>query len=256
MKFLKKCGAFVCRSLLGLIQSTNGNLNYIKIGALVGTFGLYSLVFSWKFALLLMISIGWHESGHVWAMRRVGMTTSGFYFIPFVGGVAVGNSNYGTLRDKVIVVLMGPVWGMTLALLTWFAYLVTDNTFLGVAAYWQSILNLFNLLPANPLDGGQLFRSILTSINKKVADAFAFLSVLAFLTLFSFFKSPIYLLVAYFAGKDFWAHYKYSIEAETTPLSRNEIVITATLYGILCSTLLLILYATTAIGANLAIYLK
>lgn len=253
----KKCGAFVCRSLLSIIRSADGNLNYVKIGLLVGTFALYMLLFSWKFAILLMLSIGWHESGHVWAMKRVGIPTRGFYFIPFFGGVAIADGGYKTLRDKVIVAIMGPVWGMLLALVTWVAYLLTDNPILGVAAYWQSMLNLFNLIPANPLDGGQIFRSVLTSGGKRLADAFSFLSILVFLGLAYKFRSPLFIFAAYLSGRDFWTHYKQPEWAQQSALSRSDLLTTIMAYTVLCSTLAVMMFFTSPVGASLAtLFLK
>jgi putative peptide zinc metalloprotease protein len=253
---LKKCGAFVCRSLLSIIKSDD-KYNFIKIGLLIGTFALYSLVFSWKFAILIMVAIGWHESGHVWAMRRVGVPTRGFYFIPFLGGVAIADRNYANLRDKVIVAIMGPIWGMALGLVTWVAYLLTDNPFLGAAAYWQALLNLFNLLPANPLDGGQIFRSVFSSFGKKVADVFGFVSILAFIVLWWFFKSPVFLFAAYMSGRDFWMYYKQAEADREPPLSRSDLITTIVAYVVLCVTLVVIFVFTAPSGANLnTLYLK
>jgi Zn-dependent protease len=256
MKLFKKVGAFICRALLGLIQSTDGKLNYIKIGLLFGTFGLYSLLLSWKFAILLMVGIGWHESGHVWAMRRVGVSTRGFYFIPFMGGVAISDGEYKSSRDKVIVFIMGPIWGMLLAFATWIAYLITDNPFLGVAAYWQALLNLFNLMPVNPLDGGQICRAVLTSINKTLADVFAAISVAIFVLCFAYLKSPVFLFAAYLAGRDFWTHFKYPVDSDIPVLSRRDIIATGGSYLVLCGILILIFICTSPIGASLNTILK
>ena len=66
-------------------------LKFGKMGLAAASFAGYAILFSWKFALLLMIAVGWHESGHVWAMKKMGIKTKGFYFIPFVGGAAVAN---------------------------------------------------------------------------------------------------------------------------------------------------------------------
>lgn len=204
-----------------------------------------------------MVAIGWHESGHVWAMRKVGVPTRGFYFIPFLGGVAIADGGYATLRDKVIVAIMGPIWGMGLCFITWIAYLITDNPFLGVAAYWQALLNLFNLMPANPLDGGQVFRCVLVSFGKKVADAFGFISVLAFIALWWHFKSPLFLFAAYMSGRDFWAHYKQVESDRHLAMSRKDLITTIGAYVLLCATLAMIMMFTSPIGASLnSLFLK
>lgn len=247
---IKKCGALVCRALLGIIQSSNGNFNYITIGLLFLSLAVYALIFSWQFAILLIVAVAFHESGHVWAMKRFDMNTAGFFLIPLVGAGTFSTSNYTSQRSKSIVVMMGPIWGMGLALITWVAYLITGNQFLGMAAYWQAVMNLFNLLPVNPLDGGQLWRSVLTSFSKRAADVFSFVSILVLIAMFTYFKSPLFLVAVFLSSSDFWTNYKRPATNEIISLSRSEIAITIASYVILCSTLLVIVAFTTAVGAN------
>jgi putative peptide zinc metalloprotease protein len=255
-KLFDKIGAFVCRGLLNTLQSSDGTLNKVKIGLLVSTFVLYSAVFSWKFALLIMISIGWHESGHLWAMRRVGLTTKGFYFIPFMGGIAVSDGYYKSLSDKVVVAIMGPIWGMLLALATWFVYLVTDIPIIGYAAYWQALINIFNLMPVNPLDGGLIARSVLRSFNKVVADIFSIISTLACALLCVKTHSVVFGFLTILSARDFWVHYKQGIEDPLPKLSKVDIVKTVVAYSILCATLLTIVAFTSFLDGQIVNFLK
>lgn len=248
---LKKCGAIICRALLRLIQSQDGTFNSTKIILILFNFSLYSLIFTWKFALLIMIAIGVHESGHVWAMNKVGQPNKGFYFIPLFGGAAIADGYYKSLKDKIIVIIMGPMWGMMLALVTWIIYLITGNIFLGVAAYWQALMNLFNLIPVNPLDGGQIFRSIISSINKRVADTFSLLSCIAFALLFVKFLSPLLALAVLLSGIDFWTNYKVPASDEVTKLTRQDIIITIVAYISLGLTLAIIMWHTSEMEPNL-----
>ena len=151
---------------------------FTKIGLAGLSLAGYAAVFNWKFGLLLMIAIGFHESGHVWAMKKMGIKTKGFYFLPFIGGAAIAEEQYKTYGENAYVAIMGPIWGALLAGICAGAYWITGIPMLAAAAAWMATLNLFNLLPITPLDGGQLVRSIAFSIHKGLGVVFLVLSML------------------------------------------------------------------------------
>lgn len=153
-------------------------LKFLKFGLAAATLAIYSSIFTWKFALLIMIAIGWHESGHVWAMKKLGFRTKGFYFLPFLGGVAVQTDAYKTYAQNVFVSIMGPVWGLLLTLLSCMLYYSTHIPLFAAAAGWMAFINLFNLFPINPLDGGQIVRSIAFSVGKRAGIIFLFVSLI------------------------------------------------------------------------------
>ena len=153
-------------------------LKFTKLGLAGLSFAGYASMYSWKFAILLMVAVGFHESGHVWAMKRLGIKTKGFYFLPFLGGAAIAEDNYKSYGENAFVAIMGPVWGALLAIASLVAYKVTGNSLWAAAAAWMAMLNLFNLLPVTPLDGGQLVRSIAFSIHKWAGLIFLFCSMI------------------------------------------------------------------------------
>jgi Zn-dependent protease len=152
-------------------------LKFTKIGLAGASFAGYAALYSWKFALLLMVAVGFHESGHVWAMRRMGIKTKGFYFLPFIGGAAIAEEQYRTYGENVYIAIMGPLWGAAMAWSCAALYWVTGNPLWAAAAAWMSTLNLFNLLPITPLDGGQLVRSIAFSIHRWAGIGFMGISM-------------------------------------------------------------------------------
>jgi Zn-dependent protease len=152
-------------------------LKVAKIGLAAASFAGYAAIYSWKFALLLMISVGFHESGHVWAMKKMGIKTKGFYFLPFVGGAAIAEGSYKTYGENAFIAIMGPVWGCGLAWLSACVYWMTGIPLFAAAAGWMAMINLFNLLPVSPLDGGQLVRSIAFSIHQWVGLMFLVVSM-------------------------------------------------------------------------------
>lgn len=160
-----------------LIKCLKG-LKFAKFGLAGLSFAAYAVVYSWKFALLLMIAVGIHESGHVWAMRYSGIKTRGFYFLPFVGGAAIAESSYKTYRQNVFIAIMGPIWGTFLAIITGSLYYIDHNPFWAAAASWIAIMNLFNLFPVAPLDGSQLLRAISFSIEENIGKYLLFISLI------------------------------------------------------------------------------
>lgn len=165
--------------LLSLLFKLIKSLKVLKVGlAAISMIG-YSYMFSWEFAALIMVSLFVHESGHVWAMRHCGMHVKGIFFIPFIGGAAVTDSAFKTRSDEVFVALMGPVWGLLLSLGTAIPYFITKNPLFAAAASWMAMINLFNLLPINPLDGGRVVKSIAFSISSYGGKAVLICSILA-----------------------------------------------------------------------------
>ncbi|MEY4668573.1 MAG: hypothetical protein RL518_1272 [Pseudomonadota bacterium] len=114
-----KFAPFVLKAL-GVLLKTKGGLAALS-------FAGYSFMFTWQFAVVIMVALGVHEAGHVWAMRRCRIPTKGFYFIPFVGGAAVPERAWHTQREHLYVALMGPVWGTCVAVPLICAYLFTGN---------------------------------------------------------------------------------------------------------------------------------
>lgn len=161
---LKICGKFIGP----LIKSSK----FLKVGFAVSSFVSYSYLFTWKFAALLMLVIFIHESGHLWAMRKCKIKTKGIYFIPFIGGAAVAESSFKTYSNESFVALMGPIWGLLTTLTMMIIYLVTNNPFFAGACGWTAMINLFNLLPIYPLDGGRILRSISFSVNSRAGWVF------------------------------------------------------------------------------------
>jgi len=155
-----------------------------KVGLAIGTMITYSYLFTWQFALVLMISLFVHENGHIFMMRKCGMKVKGIYFIPFMGAAAVAEGEFPSPKDEAHIALMGPIWGLTLAGLTFLTYEYTGNAFFGAVAGWMAMVNLFNLLPISPLDGGRIMKSVAFSVNSDVGLIFMIsgIFVFAFLT--------------------------------------------------------------------------
>lgn len=148
----------------------------LKVGLAGLALGGWALLFDWKVAVAILAMIGLHESGHVAAMRRYGVPTSGFYFLPFLGGVALAKKHPNSHKAWAVIVLAGPAVGATLSLAALAGWWLTGQTWMAVLAIVNGLLNLFNLLPIYPLDGGQLVKILATTSSTRWALGFAVVS--------------------------------------------------------------------------------
>ncbi len=148
-------------------------LKLVKPGAAAVTFGVYAMFASWQFGVALMIMIFWHEYGHVRAMHRIGHPVKGIYFIPFLGGVAVHNAPIADRRHRVYVDLNGPAFGLYLTLVPLALLLAFPGRWPWMAPLcaWWALINLFNLLPILPLDGGRALAAIAFSLGSRLGAA-------------------------------------------------------------------------------------
>ena len=120
----------------------------------------YALFFGWKFAFVFTLLILVHECGHAIFMRAFGVPASLPYFIPGFGALITIKERPASVLAEAYIALGGPLVG-SLAALACFAYgELTGEQFWIAAAYTGFFLNLFNLFPVMPLDGGRIAGAI------------------------------------------------------------------------------------------------
>jgi len=107
-------------------------------------------------AALILAVVSFHEAGHAAAMRMLGYRDVHVFFVPLLGAMTVGRSAAATVRDRLAVLLAGPVPGLWLAVVL-LAIDQTSGPFKPVrmVALALVVLNGLNLLPFTPLDGGR-----------------------------------------------------------------------------------------------------
>jgi Zn-dependent protease len=143
--------------------------NALLTGAL--TFASFFALFGGSIAASLLIVILLHELGHVIAMRWVGIPVRGIYFVPFFGGVAVGESLGATEATRGFVALMGPAFSMLTTLVCIFLSYQSRDPFISDLALLSALLNGFNLLPILPLDGGHVLQAMTSRLTPGMARA-------------------------------------------------------------------------------------
>jgi Zn-dependent protease len=166
-------------------KAAAAGLKTFNLGSAAVSLGAYGLLFNWPSAAALVVMIAWHEYGHVHALRRSGVPVRGVYFVPLLGGAAVHEAPIADRAAQAYVALNGPLWGTYLTLAVVAAYYVTgqQHPWLAVVAALGAGLNLFNLLPILPLDGGRVLSAIAFSLHTRLGLGLAFGALAAGLVL-------------------------------------------------------------------------
>lgn len=123
-------------------------------GTMLVSIWFYALFFGWQFAVGFVICILIHEMGHVFMAWQLGIPVSAPIFIPGMGALILQKRFGGSAWRNAIVGIGGPLFGALAAVGCYGLYLTTDNRlFLGLALT-GFLINLFNMIPMFPLDGG------------------------------------------------------------------------------------------------------
>ncbi len=120
----------------------------------------YSLIWGWKFAFGFVVLLLVHEMGHVIQLRREGIEASAPMFIPFLGAAVMAKSLGDDATAEARVGLAGPILGTLGALALLPLALGTGDDFWYALVFTGLFLNLFNLLPVVPLDGGRAMAAL------------------------------------------------------------------------------------------------
>jgi len=143
----------------------------LKLGKFASTLGsmlvmifIYAQIFGWAYGLGFVLLIFFHEMGHYIAAKIVNINVSGPVFIPFVGAFISMKDQPTNATTEAKIAAGGPILGSVAALCCVLFYMVTDNNLFLALAYSGFMINLFNLIPIHPLDGGR----IVTAISPKI----------------------------------------------------------------------------------------
>jgi Zn-dependent protease len=162
--------------------------------------GAYSLIWGWKFALGFVLLLLVHEYGHVLQLRREGIPASAPLFIPFLGAVVGMKRLPDDAAAEARVGLAGPVLGSIGCLIPVALWQATGDEFWQALAFTGFFLNLFNLLPVLPLDGGRA----MSALSPRIWVA-GFLILVATAVVF---PNPIVLIIVLLGGFETWRRWK------------------------------------------------
>jgi Zn-dependent protease len=160
----------------------------------------YSVFWGWPFAAGFVVLLFVHEMGHVIALRREGIKASAPMFIPFLGAAIFSKSLGENALAEARVGLAGPILGSLGAALVALIGAITGSPLLLALAYLGFLLNLFNLLPVVPLDGGRAMAAM--------SPALWFLGFAGLVALELWRPNPILLFIVIFGGIETWRRWQ------------------------------------------------
>jgi len=161
-------------------------------GTILVSLAAYAVIWGWPFAAGFVALLFVHEMGHAIALRREGIKASWPMFIPFLGAVIAARSLGNNATAEARVGLAGPILGSIGAAACVLVWHATGNDLWRALAFTGFFLNLFNLLPVVPLDGGRAMAAM--------APWMWFVGFAAMIPLAIIFPNPIILLILVFAG--------------------------------------------------------
>ncbi len=120
---------------------------------------IYVVIFGWKLAVVIMLLLLAHELGHYFAFRAYGLPARLPAFIPLLGAFTAGTPPEDLEHDAYIA-LAGPLTGLGLAAACYGIGLATNDRFWFACADLSAFLNLFNMIPTPPFDGGRIIGAL------------------------------------------------------------------------------------------------
>ncbi|WP_254772896.1 site-2 protease family protein [Paenibacillus sp. NFR01] len=120
----------------------------------------YTLIYPWQFAIGFVLLLLIHETGHVIAAKRIGLPVSAPLFVPFMGALITMKKQPLDAKQEAYLAFGGPLLGSLGAAACFALGYVLDSPLLYSLAYIGFLLNLINLLPIHPLDGGRIVTAV------------------------------------------------------------------------------------------------
>jgi Zn-dependent protease len=173
---------------------------FTSAGSILVSVAAYALFWGFPFAVGFVVLLFIHEMGHVIALRREGIKASAPMFIPFLGAAIFSKSLGENALAEARVGLAGPILGSIASaacILIWHA---TGNDMWRALAYIGFLLNLFNLLPIVPLDGGRAMAAM--------SPWMWFVGFAGLIAVAIAFPNPIMLIILLFGGLETWRRFK------------------------------------------------
>jgi Zn-dependent protease len=173
---------------------------FVTSASMLVSVAAYAWIWGWRFAVGFVLLLLVHELGHVLELRHQGIPASAPLFIPFLGAVVGMKQLPDDAWREARVALAGPILGSLGAAGVWAVGDAIDSQLLVALAFTGFFLNLFNLLPIVPLDGGRAVGALHPAIWGLGLVALLVLTLLA--------PNPILLLILVVGGLELWRRWR------------------------------------------------
>ena len=174
-------------------------------GSMLLSLVVYATIWGWRYAAGFIALLFAHEMGHYVAARQRGLNVGAPAFIPFVGAWIALEDQPVNVETEAYVAIAGPVVGTIAALAVYLWARSEDSGLLLAIAYSGLFLNLFNLLPISPLDGGR--------VTAVLSPRIWFLGVPILLALMPYRPSPMLVIVVILAVPQLMKAWRYDPQA-------------------------------------------
>jgi Zn-dependent protease len=160
----------------------------------------YALIWGWAFAVGFVLLLLVHEMGHVIQLRREGVEASAPMFIPFLGAMITAKSMGDDAAAEARVGLAGPILGSLATLVPLAIWQATGEEFWQALTYVGFFINLLNLIPVLPLDGGRAMAALSPWV--------WWLGYAGMVALTFAFPNPIMILILLLGGMESWRRFR------------------------------------------------
>jgi Zn-dependent protease len=168
----------------------------------------YAWIWGWRFAVGFILLLFVHELGHYLEARRQGLNVGAPVFIPFLGAAILLKQQPLNAWREAQVAIAGPIVGSLGAAAVWLVAEQQNSELLTALAFTGFFLNLFNLLPVVPLDGGRIAAAI-----HPILWLFGFVGLVALLFVF---PNPLLIVIALVVGLEVWRRWQERGTPEAT----------------------------------------
>jgi Zn-dependent protease len=194
---LKLLGMLFAAGKLGKVALTGGTM-------LISVFA-YALIFGWWYAVGFVLLLFVHEMGHFIAARQRGLDVGAPTFIPFVGAWVQLKDLPHNVETEAYVGIAGPIAGTAASIVCYLMARSYNSNLLLALSYAGFFLNLFNLIPLSPFDGGRI-----TAI---LSPRLWLVGVPILIGLFFWSPSPMLILMAIMAAPQVMKAFKFDPKA-------------------------------------------
>jgi len=185
----------------------------LSAGSMLISIFTYGLIYGWRYAVGFVGLLFVHELGHYFAAQQRGLSVGMPTFIPFVGAWIELKEQPMNAETEAFVGIAGPMLGSATAFTVYLLAQDSGSKLLLALAYSGFMLNLFNLIPLSPLDGGR----IVGVISPKIW----FVGIPVLIGVFVWNPSPLLLIVAALAAPQVWSAYKNRNSVDTVYYSTD-----------------------------------
>jgi len=203
----------VIKALLLLLATLKLGKILVSAGSMLLTIWIYATVFGFPFAVGFIAMLLIHELGHYFAARQKGLDVGLPTFIPFVGAWIDLKDTPLDAETEAYVAYAGPFVGTLAAFAAYFLGRQENSQLLIAISYTGFMINLFNLIPISPLDGGRITQILTPRI--------WFLGAPMLVALFFWHPSPLLILIAILAVPSLIAAWRYDPDSPEARAYRN-----------------------------------